>query len=86
MVATASIAGFEGQIGQIAYGSAKAAIIGMTLIAARDLAAVGIRVNTIAPGTMGTRAWDKAPASLREPMLAGGRELSVTASVGVVLT
>ncbi len=66
VVATASIAGFEGQIGQIAYGSAKAAIIGMTLIAARDLSAVGIRVNTIAPGTMGTRAWDKAPASLRE--------------------
>jgi len=68
VVATASIAGFEGQIGQIAYGSAKAALIGMTLIAARDLAATGIRVNTIAPGTMGTRAWDKAPASLREKL------------------
>ena len=40
----------------------------MTLIAARDLSAVGIRVNTIAPGTMGTRAWDKAPASLRESL------------------
>ena len=68
VVATASIAGFEGQIGQIAYGSAKAAIIGMTLIAARDLAAVGIRVNTIAPGTMGTRAWDRAPAALRDTL------------------
>ena len=68
VVATASIAGFEGQIGQIAYGSAKAAIIGMTLIAARDLSAVGIRVNTIAPGTMGTRAWDHAPATLRESL------------------
>ncbi len=68
VVATASIAGFEGQIGQIAYGSAKAAIIGMTLIAARDLAATGVRVNTIAPGTMGTRAWDQAPASLREKL------------------
>lgn len=65
VIATASIAGFEGQIGQIAYGSAKAAIIGMTLIAARDLAAVGIRVNTIAPGTMHTRAWDNAPPALR---------------------
>lgn len=68
VVATASIAGFEGQIGQIAYGSAKAAIIGMTLIAARDLAATGVRVNTIAPGTMGTRAWDQAPAAMREKL------------------
>src|SRR5262249_7245071 len=49
IVLTASIAGFEGQIGQIAYGSAKAGVIGMTLIAARDLAAVGVRVCTIAP-------------------------------------
>jgi NAD(P)-dependent dehydrogenase (short-subunit alcohol dehydrogenase family) len=65
IVTTASIAGFEGQIGQIAYGSAKAALIGMTLIAARDLAAVGVRVNCIAPGTMATRAWDRAPAKLR---------------------
>jgi NAD(P)-dependent dehydrogenase (short-subunit alcohol dehydrogenase family) len=54
IVNTASIAAFEGQIGQIAYGSAKAGIVGMTLIAARDLGAVGVRVNTIAPGTMGT--------------------------------
>jgi NAD(P)-dependent dehydrogenase (short-subunit alcohol dehydrogenase family) len=68
VIATASIAGFEGQIGQIAYGSAKAAIIGMTLIAARDLSATGIRVNTIAPGTMFTRAWDKAPAALRDKL------------------
>lgn len=68
VIATASIAGFEGQIGQIAYGSAKAAIIGMTLIAARDLSASGIRVNTIAPGTMLTRAWDNAPAALREKL------------------
>jgi NAD(P)-dependent dehydrogenase (short-subunit alcohol dehydrogenase family) len=66
VVLTASIAGYEGQIGQIAYGSAKAGVIGMTLIAARDLAAVGVRVNCIAPGTMGTRAWERAPAGLRE--------------------
>ena len=51
-VQTASIAGYEGQIGQIAYGSAKAGVIGMTIIAARDLAAIGVRVCTIAPGTM----------------------------------
>jgi NAD(P)-dependent dehydrogenase (short-subunit alcohol dehydrogenase family) len=68
VVTTASIAGYEGQIGQIAYGSAKAAIIGMTLIAARDLAAAGVRVNCIAPGTIATRAWDGAPASFREPL------------------
>src|SRR5947207_7623006 len=65
VITTASIAGYEGQIGQIAYGSAKAGIIGMTIIAARDLAAIGVRVNSIAPGTMLTRAWDKASAQLR---------------------
>src|SRR3954471_3273905 len=65
VVTTSSVAGYEGQIGQIAYGSAKAAIIGMTVIAARDLASVGIRVNCIAPGTIGTRAWDAAPADMR---------------------
>ncbi len=68
IVTTSSIAGYEGQIGQIAYGTAKAAIIGMTLIAARDLAASGIRVNNIAPGTIETRAWDAAPPEVREPL------------------
>jgi NAD(P)-dependent dehydrogenase (short-subunit alcohol dehydrogenase family) len=68
VITTASIAGFEGQIGQISYGSAKAGIIGMTLIAARDLGAVGVRVNSIAPGTILTRAWDGAPDSIRQPL------------------
>jgi len=68
IVTTASIAGYEGQIGQIAYGAAKAGIIGMTIISARDLAAMGVRVNCIAPGTMGTRAWDLAPAEMREKL------------------
>jgi NAD(P)-dependent dehydrogenase (short-subunit alcohol dehydrogenase family) len=54
VVNTASIAGIEGQTGQLAYSAAKGAIIGMTLPLARDLAALGIRVCTIAPGTMGT--------------------------------
>jgi NAD(P)-dependent dehydrogenase (short-subunit alcohol dehydrogenase family) len=54
LVMTASIAGYEGQIGQTAYAAAKAGVIGLTLASARDLAAVGIRVNTIAPGTMKT--------------------------------
>jgi NAD(P)-dependent dehydrogenase (short-subunit alcohol dehydrogenase family) len=68
LVLTASIAGFEGQIGQIAYGSAKAGIIGMTIIAARDLAAAGIRVNTIAPGTMNTPIWQHAPVKVKESL------------------
>lgn len=52
IVLTASIAGFEGQIGQSAYASAKGGVIGMTLVAARDLSSAAVRVNTIAPGTM----------------------------------
>jgi NAD(P)-dependent dehydrogenase (short-subunit alcohol dehydrogenase family) len=54
VVNTASIAGMEGKSGQVAYGAAKAAILGMTLPMARDLAPMGIRVCAIAPGTMGT--------------------------------
>ena len=54
VVMTASIAGYEGQMGQSAYSSAKGGVIGLTLVGARDLAAVGIRVNTIAPGTIRT--------------------------------
>jgi NAD(P)-dependent dehydrogenase (short-subunit alcohol dehydrogenase family) len=53
-VNTASIAAYDGQIGQIAYSASKGAIVGMTLPAARDLAAVGVRVCTIAPGTFDT--------------------------------
>lgn len=54
VVMTASIAGYEGQIGQASYSAAKAGVIGLTLVAARDLSSSGIRVNTIAPGTMKT--------------------------------
>ncbi len=57
VIQTASIAGFEGQVGQTAYGAAKAGVIGLTLPAARDLAPVGIRVMTIAPGTFFTPAF-----------------------------
>lgn len=56
LIATASIAAMEGQVGQVAYAAAKAAIVGMTLPMARDLAAFGIRVCTIAPGPMRTPA------------------------------
>jgi NAD(P)-dependent dehydrogenase (short-subunit alcohol dehydrogenase family) len=51
---TASIAAFDGQIGQVAYAASKGGIVGMTLPAARDLAVSGIRVCTIAPGTFET--------------------------------
>jgi NAD(P)-dependent dehydrogenase (short-subunit alcohol dehydrogenase family) len=68
MVLTASIAGIEGQVGQISYGSAKAGIIGMTIIAARDLAAIGVRVNCIAPGTMLTEAWGQVRSAVQETL------------------
>ncbi|HTU97873.1 MAG TPA: SDR family NAD(P)-dependent oxidoreductase [Solirubrobacteraceae bacterium] len=53
-VNTASIAAFDGQIGQVAYSASKGGIVGMTLPAARDLAVGGVRVCTIAPGTFET--------------------------------
>jgi len=54
IVNTASIAAFEGQVGQAAYSASKAGIVGLTIVAARDLASLLIRVCTIAPGTMDT--------------------------------
>jgi NAD(P)-dependent dehydrogenase (short-subunit alcohol dehydrogenase family) len=66
IIQTASVAGFEGQIGQMAYGAAKGGIISMTLIAARDLSPAGIRVVTIAPGTILTPAYGKAADKLQE--------------------
>src|SRR5206468_3857218 len=54
IVNTASIAAFEGQVGQAAYAAAKAGIVGLTLTAARDLASRGIRVVSIAPGVFDT--------------------------------
>lgn len=50
VINTASVAAFEGQMGQVAYAASKGAIVGMTLPMARDLASQGIRVCTIAPG------------------------------------
>ena len=54
IISTASVAAYEGQIGQAAYASSKAGVVGLTLPAARELASVGIRVCTIAPGIIGT--------------------------------
>ncbi|GGC72931.1 SDR family NAD(P)-dependent oxidoreductase [Chelatococcus reniformis] len=68
VVNTASIAGYEGQIGQIPYASAKAGIIGMTLVAARDLASRGIRVNTIAPGIFDTPLLGRLAQPIRDAL------------------
>ena len=69
VVNTSSIAGIEGQAGQLAYAAAKAAILGMTLPLARDLAAVGIRVCAIAPGTMGTPIMLGVPDELQQHLV-----------------
>jgi len=67
-VNTASIAAFDGQIGQISYSASKGGIVGMTLPAARDLAAVGIRVCTIAPGTFDTPLLAALPQENRDEL------------------
>jgi NAD(P)-dependent dehydrogenase (short-subunit alcohol dehydrogenase family) len=71
VVNTASIAGMEGKSGQVAYGAAKAAILGMTLPMARDLAPMGIRVCAIAPGVIGTPLMLGALEHLKEDPAAG---------------
>ncbi|MEM9578611.1 MAG: SDR family NAD(P)-dependent oxidoreductase [Pseudomonadota bacterium] len=68
IVNTASVAGYEGQIGQTAYGSSKAGVIGLTLPAARELAQVGIRVCTIAPGIFETPMLMELPEAARESL------------------
>ena len=60
IINTASIAAYEGQIGQLPYSAAKGGVVAMTLVAARDLSPVGVRVVTIAPGTILTPAYGKA--------------------------
>jgi NAD(P)-dependent dehydrogenase (short-subunit alcohol dehydrogenase family) len=69
VVNTASIAGIEGQTGQLAYAAAKAAILGMTLPMARDLAPVGVRVCAIAPGTMGTPIMLSVPEQMQQHLV-----------------
>jgi len=67
-VLTASVAAYEGQIGQIPYSSAKAGIVGMTLVAARDLAQRAIRVCTIAPGLFDTPLLARLPENVRSSL------------------
>ena len=64
IINTASIAAYEGQIGQLPYAAAKGGVVGMTLVAARDLSRLGIRVVTIAPGTFLTPAYGQAGEQL----------------------
>ncbi|MFC0530008.1 SDR family oxidoreductase [Phytohabitans kaempferiae] len=68
IVNTGSVAAYDGQIGQVAYASAKAGVVGLTLPVARDLGAVGIRVNTILPGFFDTPVYGTGPQadSLRD--------------------
>jgi len=65
IINTASVAAYEGQIGQIAYAASKGGVVAMTLPAARDLSKVGIRVNTIAPGLMDTPMLAMLPEDVR---------------------
>jgi len=67
---TASIAAYEGQIGQLAYAATKGGIVSMTVPAARDLADHGVRVCTIAPGLFDTPLLAKLPQAMREALAA----------------
>jgi NAD(P)-dependent dehydrogenase (short-subunit alcohol dehydrogenase family) len=71
LVATASVAAFDGQVGQLAYSASKAGIVGMTLPAARDLAPAGVRIVTIAPGLFDTPLLAALPEVVREKLGAG---------------
>jgi NAD(P)-dependent dehydrogenase (short-subunit alcohol dehydrogenase family) len=70
IVMTASVAAFDGQIGQTSYTAAKAAVHGITLVGARDLASRLIRVNTIAPGVFDTPMLGRLRADIREGLAA----------------
>jgi len=69
VINTASVAAFDGQIGQIAYSSSKAAVVGMTLPIAREFASYGIRVVTIAPGLFDTPMLAGLPEKARESLI-----------------
>ncbi|WP_040792632.1 SDR family NAD(P)-dependent oxidoreductase [Nocardia paucivorans] len=71
IINTASIAAFEGQIGQVAYTAAKAGIAGMALTMARDLGSVGVRVLAIAPSLFDTGIVAGAPEEMIAPLVAG---------------
>jgi len=85
VITTASIAGFEGQVGQSDYSAAKGGVIGMTLTAARDLAPIGIRVMSIAPGTFYTPAYRLTEAEAQEkwgPLVPNPKRMGRAAEYG----
>jgi NAD(P)-dependent dehydrogenase (short-subunit alcohol dehydrogenase family) len=92
IINTASVAAYDGQIGQAAYSASKGGVVGMTLPIARDLASLGIRVLTIAPGTFDTPMLAMAPDSIRQALAAQipfpsrlGRPSEYAALVGHIL-
>jgi NAD(P)-dependent dehydrogenase (short-subunit alcohol dehydrogenase family) len=70
IVNTASVAAYDGQIGQAAYSASKAGIVGMTLPIAREFARIGVRVNTVAPGIFWTPMVDGMPDHIQESLSA----------------
>jgi NAD(P)-dependent dehydrogenase (short-subunit alcohol dehydrogenase family) len=70
IVNTASVAAYEGQIGQSTYAASKGAIVSLSLPMARDLAKLGIRVNAIAPGIMGTPMLLNMPQNVQDALVA----------------
>jgi NAD(P)-dependent dehydrogenase (short-subunit alcohol dehydrogenase family) len=79
IVMTASVAAFDGQVGQVAYAASKGGIVGMTLPMARELAALGIRVVTIAPGLFMTPMMASLPAEAQESL---GRQVPFPPRLG----
>lgn len=93
IVNTASVAAYEGQIGQAAYSASKGGVVGMTLPMARELARFGIRVNTIAPGIFWTPMVDGMPPQVQESLSASipfpsrlGRPEEFADTVAFILT
>jgi 3-hydroxyacyl-CoA dehydrogenase/3-hydroxy-2-methylbutyryl-CoA dehydrogenase len=71
IVNTSSLAGYEGQMGQVAYAASKAGVIGMTLPMVRDFSQFGVRVMTIAPGLFGTPLLLAAPQEMKDKLVSG---------------
>jgi NAD(P)-dependent dehydrogenase (short-subunit alcohol dehydrogenase family) len=79
IVSTASVAAYDGQIGQVAYAASKGGIVGMTLPMARDLSQYGIRVCTVAPGIFRTPLLDSLPAEVQASL---GQQVPFPARLG----
>ena len=93
IINTASVAAFEGQIGQAAYSASKGGVVGMTLPMARELARFGIRVMTVAPGVFWTPMVDGMPENVQQSLAASipfpsrlGQPADFAALVGHIIT